>query len=185
VSLRGWHARPRWFSVTIVGAQQPDLSPSVPDRKAEVQVQVQVDDGGLALATKLSRLLDQQYLDPILGLLFPGAGDVAGGLLGLYAVFVAWRRRAPKVLLARMLLNLSLDLLGGLLPVVGDIWDFVFRANTRNLALLNARLREGEPRATPGDWLLITAAALLFLLALAAPLLLVGFTIRALGHWAH
>ena len=139
-------------------------------------------DRGLEVATKLAQWLDQRYLDPILGLLLPGAGDVVGAALGLYAVVAAWRMRVPKVLIARMLLNLSLDLLGGLVPVVGDVWDFFFKANTRNLALLRARTSAGETRTTPGDWLLVAGAALLFAGALAAPFLALWATVGALGR---
>jgi hypothetical protein len=154
-----------------------------PAKQAE-EVAAAPPDRGLALATTLAHWLDHRFLDPLLGLLLPGAGDVLGAVLGLYAVVTAWRMRAPKVLIARMLMNLSLDLLGGLVPVVGDVWDFFFKANTRNLALLRARTSAGETRATAGDWLLVAGAALLFLVALAAPFLLVGAVVTALRHAA-
>jgi hypothetical protein len=154
----------------------------LPAKKLEEQTAP--PDRSLALAKTLAHWLDHGFIDPILGLVLPGAGDVLGAVLGLYAVVAAWRLRAPKVLIARMLLNLSLDLLGGLVPVVGDVWDFFFKANTRNLALLQARTREGETRARPGDWLLVLGAALLFVAALAAPFLLIGAVVTALRHAA-
>jgi hypothetical protein len=140
-------------------------------------------DHALVVATKLARLLDERYLDPILGLLLPGAGDVLGAALGLYAVGLAWRRKAPKVLIARMLLNLSVDLLGGAVPVLGDVWDFFFKANTKNLALLRTRLNKGaQPAARTSDWLLVVGAVLLFLVALAVPVTLVWLTVHELGR---
>lgn len=97
----------------------------------------------------LSRLLDEAVtipgtnfrvgLDPILGLV-PGAGDVAGLALGAYIVAEAYRLGAPPVLLARMVLNLLVDLAVGLVPVLGDLFDIVWKANVSNLRLLEAYL---------------------------------------------
>ena len=76
-------------------------------------------------------------------MLLPGVGDLLASALGLYPVLLAWRRRAPKALLARMLLNLAADAAGGAIPVLGDIWDFLFRAHARNLEFEQAaRLRD-------------------------------------------
>src|SRR6185503_845114 len=108
------------------------------------------EDRALAAAATLARWMDDRFLDPLLGLVLPGLGDLLGSLLGLYPVLLAWRRRAPKALLARMLLNLAADAAGGAIPVVGDIWDFLFKAHARNLDLLRAR--SGEGRAVRGHW---------------------------------
>jgi Domain of unknown function (DUF4112) len=146
-------------------------------------------DRDLEVATKLARWMDGRLLDPLIGFFLPGVGDVASAALGIYPVWLAWRRGAPKVLIARMLLNLSVDLLGGLIPVVGDIWDFFFRAHSRNLELLRDRRRVAAatgdvlaPRATARDWLVVVGAALVFLGALAVPVLLVIFLGRSLRH---
>jgi Domain of unknown function (DUF4112) len=141
-----------------------------------------VDDRDLEVATTLARWMDGRFVDPLIGFLVPWGGDVASAALGLYPVWLAWRRGAPKVLIARMLLNLSVDLVGGLVPVVGDLWDLVFRAHSRNLALLRARRRDTEVRATGRDWLVVIAAALVFLAALATPVVLVVLAIRAFHH---
>src|SRR5262245_65529958 len=103
-------------------------------------------DRALEAASTLARWLDQRFLDPLLGLLLPGVGDLLGAALGLYPVLLAWQRRAPKTLLARMLLNLAADAAGGAIPVLGDVWDFLFRAHARNLDLLRARARAREVR---------------------------------------
>jgi hypothetical protein len=130
-------------------------------------------DEALEAATTLARWLDNRFVDPLLGLLIPGVGDLIGSALGLYPVLLAWRRRAPKALLARMLLNLAADAAGGAIPVVGDIWDFFFRAHARNLELLRARARGTEVRAHWSDTLVVGAALLLVVAALAAPILAV------------
>ena len=59
-------------------------------------------DEALEAATTLARWLDHRFVDPLLGLLLPGVGDLISSALGLYPVLLAWRRRAPKALLARM-----------------------------------------------------------------------------------
>ena len=102
------------------------------------------EDRALAAAATLARWLDDRFIDPLLGLFLPGVGDLLGSALGLYPVLLAWRRRAPKVLLARMMLNLAADAAGGAIPVLGDIWDFLFRAHARNLEAPADALRRGR-----------------------------------------
>jgi hypothetical protein len=136
-------------------------------------------DRALEAAEKLARWLDHRFVDPLLGLLLPGVGDLLSSALGLYPVLLAWQRRAPRALLARMLLNLAADAAGGAIPIVGDIWDFLFRAHARNLELLRARARTGEVRGHWSDTLVVGGALLLFVAALAAPVLAVAWVWRA------
>lgn len=123
-------------------------------------------DRELRRVQTLARILDRSFIDPILGLIFPGAGDLAGSLMGLYAVSLALRRRMSPIVIARMLLNLAADSLVGAIPLVGDLFDFGFRAHERNARLLAERAGHGG-RATPRDWLLVIGAALAFIGALA------------------
>jgi hypothetical protein len=74
-------------------------------------------------------------LDPILGL-FPGGGDLIGLLAGLYIVYEAWQLGASGRVLALMVINILIDSAVGAIPVVGDLFDFAWKANTRNLELL-------------------------------------------------
>jgi Domain of unknown function (DUF4112) len=85
--------------------------------------------------------------DAILGLV-PGIGDIASGLIGAYLIYEARRLGAPKSALARMAANLALDTAVGSIPVAGDIWDFFFRANERNMQIL-ARHVGGLPVDLP------------------------------------
>src|SRR5499427_9307099 len=135
------------------------------------------EDRAIAVASTLARWLDNRFVDPLLGLLLPGVGDLIGSALGLYPVLLAWRRRAPKALLARMLLNLAADAAGGAIPIVGDVWDFFFRAHARNYELLRARAAGAEVRAHWTDALVVAGAALALVAALAAPVVV------ALGIW--
>ena len=128
----------------------------------------------------LARWLDGRFVDPLLGLVLPGIGDVLGSALGIYPIFLAWKRQAPRTLLARMLLNLAVDALGG--AIVGDLWDFLFRAHTRNLALLQARTGQGPVKSRPTDTLVVIGAALALLAALAAPLVALVALVKWLGR---
>jgi hypothetical protein len=141
-----------------------------------------VDDRDLEVAAKIARWMDGRLLDPVLGFVLPGAGDMLSAGLGLYPVLLAWRRGAPKVLIARMVLNLAVDLLGGMVPVLGDIWDFFFKAHSRNLELLRDRRRDTVVRSRGRDWLVVIGAGLVFLAALAAPVVLIVLAVRSWHH---
>jgi hypothetical protein len=124
---------------------------------------------------KLARLLDTYAVDPIVGLLLPGAGDLITSVFGLYTVSVALQRKVSPVVIARMLLNLALDALLGAIPLAGDLFDFVFKANEKNVELLVERSEHGG-KASAKDWLMVVLAALLFVAAVALPIyLLVSF----------
>lgn len=119
----------------------------------------------------ITRWLDDRYLDPIIGFLLPGLGDVVPLAFGLYVIVTAARRRVPAIVLARMILNVGVDALVGVVPVLGDIFDVVFKAHRRNAELLLER--HDQPRGTVGDWLLVGLAVLFLLAVLALPIVLV------------
>ena len=118
----------------------------------------------------LSNTLDRRFVDPILGLVFPGVGDAFSSLLGIYLIVVAWRQERSKVLLARMLINLGVDSAIGAIPIAGDLFDFFFQANRKNLALLERPPR--PKRDSLADTLFVGVALLFFLATLAVPVLL-------------
>jgi hypothetical protein len=78
-------------------------------------------------------------LDPVLGLI-PGIGDTAASLISAYVIYRAFSLGVPRALLARMCGNVVLDWLVGLVPVVGDLFDFGFKANRRNARLLREHM---------------------------------------------
>jgi hypothetical protein len=82
-------------------------------------------------------------LDPILGLV-PVWGDVVGLVGGLYLVYEAWRLGAEGRVLAMMVMNVLVDAGLGAVPILGDLFDVAWRANTRNLELLG--IEPGEVR---------------------------------------
>ena len=128
-------------------------------------------DRALEVASSLARWLDHRFVDPLLGLLLPGVGDLLGSALGLYPVLLAWKRGAPKSLVARMVLNLAADAAGGAIPILGDVWEFLCRAHARNLELLRARAASGAVRGHWSDTLVVGGALLLLLAAMALPVL--------------
>ena len=92
-------------------------------------------------------------LDAIVGLI-PGLGDIStpafAGLLLLQGV----RMRLPLVVQARMVLNAALDMLIGMVPIIGDLVDIGWKANLRNLSLLERHARAGV-RPARGDYVFV------------------------------
>ncbi|MBW8895865.1 MAG: DUF4112 domain-containing protein [Acidobacteria bacterium] len=117
----------------------------------------------LAALRKWSVLLDSAFripgtsltfgLDPILGLI-PGLGDLTSPFFAALLLLHAVRMRIPRIVQLRMLINSAIDLLVGIIPVAGDLFDFGWKANVRNLALLERHAHPGsEP--TTGDWVFV------------------------------
>ena len=138
---------------------------------------------------RLARLLDAAVripgtnirvgLDALLGLI-PGLGDAIGAALSGYIVLAAARLGIPKSVLARMLVNLGIDTVVGAVPVLGDLFDVAFRANTRNVALIESALQAPRETRVRSRWIVAwVVVALLGVLALAA--LAVVLLFRALG----
>jgi hypothetical protein len=130
------------------------------------------------MAVRLADWLDDRYIDPIVGFVFPGIGDLAMSIVGLYPVWVAIRRRLPGIVIARMLKNLAVDLIFGAVPIIGDAFDFVFKAHRKNAELLVERHVLGPSPSR--DWAVVLSAALMFLVALAAPFVAIGYVISRL-----
>ncbi len=99
---------------------------------------------------KFAWLLDAQFglpgtrfrfgVNSLLGL-SPVVGDVALGLVSLYLIYEAKRLGAPNALLAKMAGNVAIEVAGGSVPILGDIFDMAFKANLRNLDLLERWMR--------------------------------------------
>ncbi len=137
-------------------------------------------DPDLDRVRKLSRVLDNRFVDPLIGLVLPGVGDLAGSLLGLYTVAIAIRRKLSPVIIARMLMNLALDAALGIVPFLGDAADWMFKANRRNLALLEARV-DNRGKATARDWMAVVGAALAFVAAIGLVIYAIVSVVRAIA----
>ena len=105
----------------------------------------------------LARLLDTALvvpgtnirfgLDALIGLV-PGIGDAVTTATSLYIVHEAYQLGAPKHLIVRMLANVALDGFVGAVPVVGDVFDALWRSNRRNMALLRQHLETSQKHFT-------------------------------------
>lgn len=102
-------------------------------------------------------------LDPILGVL-PGGGDVLTGLMSVYIVFEGARLGLPAATIGRMGFNILLDTLTGLVPVIGDLFDVTWKANSQNVALLEKHIANPVPsRAADKAFAFVVIVALLAL----------------------
>jgi hypothetical protein len=92
-------------------------------------------------------------LDPIIGLV-PGIGDTTSALVSAFALIQALRLGVPKILLARMAMNILINEVIGIIPVVGDAFSFWFKSNARNYEIIKShRLGSAPPRGS--DWLFV------------------------------
>ena len=100
---------------------------------------------------KVTNLLDKEYkffgyrfgLDPVIGLI-PIFGDALPVIFGLYFLWIGKKLNMPKKDLARIFFNSSFDFTLGLIPVVGDFSDVVYKANCKNLEILEKHLKSGN-----------------------------------------
>lgn len=83
-------------------------------------------------------------LDAVIGVV-PVIGDFAGAALSALLVLAAVRMKAPPTLVGRMAGNVLLEVAGGALPIVGDVFDVYWRANQRNMRILREHLRQQLP----------------------------------------
>ncbi len=110
-------------------------------------------------------------IDGIIGLV-PGLGDVLAGLLSLIIPLAAWIRGVPYITLMRMAANIGIGVLVGSIPLFGDIFDVIWKANRRNYRLLTRHL--DEPRRHTGrDWAFLGILAAALGLIFAIPIVLV------------
>ena len=110
-------------------------------------------EADLARARRLAHLLDAQFkfmgvefgLDAIVGLV-PVAGDCLSALAALYPVHLARKHKLGKTVEARMAFNVLMDFAAGAIPVVGDLVDVAYKANLKNLKLLETAVEKRRRR---------------------------------------
>lgn len=128
---------------------------------------------GLKHIDYLARLMDAQFrlpgtnfrfgLDAIIGLI-PGGGDLSTFAVSGYMLWVMAQNGASGYVLARMVLNVLIDTLVGSIPIVGDLFDAVYKSNMRNLRLMQEHYREGRHRGSA--WKVIVPVLLVLLLVI-------------------
>ncbi|MDZ8056086.1 MAG: DUF4112 domain-containing protein [Aulosira sp. ZfuVER01] len=142
---------------------------------------------------QLSRLLDNIItvpgtqvgigLDPILGLL-PIGGDVLGVILSGYIVVEAARLGVSRATLGRMVFNIIIDGLVGAIPMLGDLFDFAWKANTLNIQLLEDHLKSPHQNKKADKWFILALIAGLLLIAIVLvilPMIIIRWLWQALS----
>jgi hypothetical protein len=144
----------------------------------------------LAQMRRWSVLLDSAFripgtgirfgLDPIIGLI-PGIGDLTTPIFSVVLLAHAFKARTPKVVQVRMLLNVAIDALIGVIPLVGDLFDFGWKANAKNLALLEQHLTQPQ-RRTKGDWIFVGLVIGVIALCALIPILLLAWVLTTISQ---
>lgn len=138
---------------------------------------------------RIAQLLDNAFLvpgtsyrvglDPILGLI-PGLGDLISPLFTIGMLLHARDLGVPKVVQARMLINVAIDAVVGFVPFFGDLFDFAWKSNAKNLELLELHAYE-ERAGAPGDYVFVGLLIALVLVIAALPIVLLAWLLSALG----
>lgn len=133
-------------------------------------------------AEKLVRTLDDSIrvpgtnfrigLDPILGFLLPGAGDAITGTGSIALLLLALKERVPTVALLRMVMNVGVDAVLGAIPIAGDAFDAWFKANRRNLEIIERHRRHPSERARGADYVVVGIGILLAIASVVIPILI-------------
>ena len=123
---------------------------------------------------RLAKLMDSQFaipgtgirfgLDSILGLI-PGAGDLSTFAVSGYMLWIMAHNGASGFLLARMVLNILVDAVVGVIPILGDIFDVAFKANIRNMKLMQEHYKEGRHKGSA--WKVVVPILLVLFLFIA------------------
>jgi hypothetical protein len=112
-------------------------------------------------------------LDAIIGLI-PGIGDITTPTFSALILIQAVRMRLPLVVQARMVLNAALDMVLGLVPLVGDLVDIGWKANLRNLALLERHARPGIP-PDRSDYIFVLIWVIVLVFIAITPIVLLAY----------
>lgn len=147
-----------------------NLQPQVNPTMSQISPQSSHPSGDARISTfrrlrRLSHILDNAIpipgtsyrigIDPIIGLL-PGGGDFLGTAVSAYIVLEAARLGVPRDTLVQMVWNIIVDTLSGTVPVLGDLVDVTWKANTKNIVLLEEHLKiPPSPSRKKVDWLFL------------------------------
>jgi hypothetical protein len=139
---------------------------------------------------RLARLMDSQFripgtsfrfgLDGIIGLI-PGAGDLSTFAVSSYMLYIMAKNGASGFVLARMVTNVLVDAIIGAIPFIGDIFDFAFRANTRNMRLMREYYQEGRHRGSA--WKVIVPVLIVLFAVIAVIIWLAWKVLSLLLQW--
>lgn len=140
------------------------------------------------VAEQLAWLLDSSIgigpinigLDGIIGLI-PGLGDVITDLMGMLIVVRAMKNGVHRAAILRMVANLAIDTLVGAIPVVGDLFDFAFKANMKNIQIYRESL--SGSREPLKDWGFVILVGAILLVLLLVPLVSLFLVLRWINSY--
>jgi uncharacterized protein DUF4112 len=111
-------------------------------------------------------------LDAIIGIV-PGLGDLVAPVYTVILLGTALKMRVPAVVVARMVLNAGIDMVLGLVPIAGDVGDVFWKADLRNVALLERHARPGVPPTRADYWFVLGSIGVVVAIALVPFLILI------------
>jgi len=118
-------------------------------------------------------------IDALVGLI-PGIGDVIGAVMSAWIIVGGVRHRVPMRVVVRMIVNIAIDLFFGAVPLAGDVFDFMFEENVKNMRLLEKHRDRRKPPRSPGE---MTGLAFLIVALILAMALLIVAGVIALAVW--
>lgn len=129
-------------------------------------------DPRLKMVQRVSKLMDEQFsiggfkfgLDPILNLI-PIAGDIGTYIISISLIITMLQHGASGKVVAKMVSNATLDAVLGTIPILGWIFDFAYKANTRNLKLLTEHYTEDKHKGSAGPIIISILLTTLLVLA--------------------
>jgi len=142
---------------------------------------------------RLSWLLDESItlpngykigLDGFIGLI-PGIGDFIGGSLSSIIIYKAHQLGVPRMILGRMIINMMIETVLGAIPFAGDVFDFVWKANKRNVALLKDYQQQPEQvyrKSLMQSILFITVLLGILALTIALIAWIIGLLVAAISN---
>ena len=119
-------------------------------------------------------------IDPLIGLI-PGIGDTASAAVSALVLIQAARRGVPKILLARMSVNILINEIVGIIPGLGDAFSFWFKSNKRNYELLIAHHADAR-RPTKSHWLFVIGVLGILVVIVGLGILVSFLVLRAIAH---
>ncbi len=125
--------------------------------------QKELNEEKLLRLKKLSHNLDEAFtipgterkigIDPIIGLI-PGGGDLIGGALSIYIMHAGIRMGMPRSVIIRMFGNIALEFIIGCIPIIGDLFDAMWKSNQRNVKLIEDSIISEEKNTIFGYFLI-------------------------------
>ena len=106
-------------------------------------------------------------VDPIIGLI-PGGGDVFGAILSIYIMYSGIRMGVPRATVNKMFKNILLEFIIGCIPIVGDLFDIVWKSNQRNVKLIEESMTPEEDSEFIGYITILTLITIMIIIVIGA-----------------